>query len=811
MIVFYTVKKIREFLFDKRIQRILAVSFLVVFASTGWNVLKTYTDGMEMILKVSMQTQNSGAAVLYYDDGKGFNEANKSESFIPGDGRFHELSFKIPFLTTISGLRFDPPSLKTGKGIINRVELVDHHDRLLYRFKPDHLKPIHQINILVQEQNQIHFNTEDGAIDPQIYIHVDKPLQLPRWRIVWEISSAILFEGTIIFLLCTIFIFIWFQWRDKTIATLIVLALLAAGWVLYKELILITESFSLVPQGVFRWWTFVKTVLTWWIGIGLFLTVAIKASCAKVSYDRVSYGVILILIGGYILLSNPFLKIPYDIWDHLLRIASIHDESRSFVFFPEELGYYRPIRPWHKAWAMVFRQIGINDLFIWAKVIHSIQFLFVLGLMLYAIGIIINYLVPSLKKEHGKWLSLLAFLLWMVGNGTYSEEYQQSWLIWYSVTHQAITVPLFWFMIALSVRIISRPETEGKRIILDLVLILGTAMVIARIHPMELLYYFPYIGILFLFHIGPIWHILKKNYWVFLPAVAALAGIIVFVFRSNMSSAFANTILASGWEFHSLIEGLLKTGRSYMAMRLSRFPATFSEIAIFSLVVSFFAGGWIFWNRSIRVKVNAPLFYSQVTAILVFLLIPLTTLPAGLVGFITAPTFVYRFFWGAPWFILLPVVIYLFRQNHKPESGYAWVWSLISGAMMIFIVLSPSLSTGALYANAQSLVNAMDREVMGPQYGQDVVQRLEVIMDQQRPRMSDPTKQDIYYIRGDLGFLVRGCLRKYVYSSRFGTPPRSAFFKQGFDKQYRLVDINIGADFPKDEQMLWFNRFQTSP
>ena len=130
---------------------------------------------------------------------------------------------------------------------------------------------------------------------------------------------------------------------------------------------------------------------------------------------------------------------------------------------------------------------------------------------------------------------------------------------------------------------------------------------------------------------------------------------------------------------------------------------------------------------------------------------------------------------------------------------------------MIFIVLSPALSTGALYSNARSLVNALDREVMGPQYGQDVLRRLKIIMDQQQPPVADTARPNIYYIRGDLGFLVRGHLRKYVYTSRSGTPPRSTFFEYGLDKKYRLIDIDVGPDFPKDEKILWFPSFQTSP
>lgn len=289
--------KVSEFLFDKRIQRMLGVAFLLVFTLTGWSTLKTYADDMAMFLKISMKTTESGTGVLYYDAGKGFNEESKNSLLISGDGRFYELSFRIPFLATIFGLRFDPPSMKMGEGIITRVELVDHRDWVLHRFSLDRLNPIHQIKGFLHENGEIRFSIENGADDPQIYIQIDKPLKLPRGRIVWNILSRILLEGMVIFLFCGVLIFIWFRWRDKTIATLIVLALLAAGWVLYKEMAIFVDEMandtqieiqtamdrSSVPQRTFQWWAFVKTVLTWWIGICLLLAVAINMSRAKAS------------------------------------------------------------------------------------------------------------------------------------------------------------------------------------------------------------------------------------------------------------------------------------------------------------------------------------------------------------------------------------------------------------------------------------------------------------------------------------------------------------------------------------------------
>jgi hypothetical protein len=314
---------IRGFFFDKGIQGMLGVAFLLALAFAGWSTFTTYADDTAMFLKVSIQTQDPGTAVLYYDAGKGFNEEDKSSPFISGDGLFHELSFRIPFLTTISGLRFDPPLLKTGEGIISRVELVDHDNRVLHRFALDRLKAIHQIKDFVQEKGEIRFSMEAGADDPQINIRVDKLLRLDHGPIVRQMIIHTLIKGMVVFLCCVVLIFIWSRWHDKTIATLVVLAILAAGLVLYKEIAIVVEEmakiaqiemkkatdFSSVPQRTVQWKAFVKSVLTWWIGIGLLLAVAINECRVKVStigfswvpyhlLTRLIYLVLLVVILG---------------------------------------------------------------------------------------------------------------------------------------------------------------------------------------------------------------------------------------------------------------------------------------------------------------------------------------------------------------------------------------------------------------------------------------------------------------------------------------------------------------------------------
>ena len=223
---------VQDFLSENGVRRILVVVLLLVLALTLWNAL----NDMHLYLKVSMKAPSSGLAVLYFDDGNGFNEESKSRSFVRGDGRLHELHFKIRFSATIFGLRFDPPSLKADEMIISGVELVDHHGWVLHRFSPDRVKAGHQIKRFSYEKEGIRFIVADGADDPQIQIQVDNPLKMPRLRVIWNVLRDILTFGIVMFIACVILIFLWSRWKNRIVATMVVFALLGAGWVVYKEM-----------------------------------------------------------------------------------------------------------------------------------------------------------------------------------------------------------------------------------------------------------------------------------------------------------------------------------------------------------------------------------------------------------------------------------------------------------------------------------------------------------------------------------------------------------------------------------------------
>ena len=99
----------------------------------------------------------------------------------------------------------------------------------------------------------------------------------------------------------------------------------------------------------------------------------------------------------FILLSNPFLRTPFDPWDHLLRIVSFHDEGKCFYFWPGNTCPERIL--WHELWARVFKITGINNIFLWAKIIHVLQFILAAVVIFYFSKTVLT-IVTNEKKLH---------------------------------------------------------------------------------------------------------------------------------------------------------------------------------------------------------------------------------------------------------------------------------------------------------------------------------------------------------------------------------------------------------------------------
>ena len=226
----------KVFFSDRKIRRLLWAALVFAIMISGWRALTLYSRDMSVFVRVSMKSPEAGTAVLYYDVGRQFNSKHVSTSPVYGDGKFHDVKLKIPFNKAFYHLRFDPPSTSEGEIIVNKVDIVDRYGRILYDFNLNRLKPANQIKKFDFINGNIHFSTDEKANDPQINILVDRPITFNRLQLLaMMVMHRVIPEFIVLFLICVLLIYVWSRWTDPVIATMVVLAIIAAGWMLYND------------------------------------------------------------------------------------------------------------------------------------------------------------------------------------------------------------------------------------------------------------------------------------------------------------------------------------------------------------------------------------------------------------------------------------------------------------------------------------------------------------------------------------------------------------------------------------------------
>jgi len=432
----------------------------------------------------------------------------------------------------------------------------------------------------------------------------------------------------------------------------------------------------------------------------------------------------------FILLSNPFLNITYDPWRyHLQCIASFYNGGSKGTL-------------WHQMWANVFKIIGINNIFSWAKIIHVFQFSLAAVIVFYFSKTVLTILIKSplaplwergdegdFKKGlegfsgekdtiHIKFFSLFSVFLWFIGNGTFSVDYQQAWIMWYSVTYQGLSIPLLWYSTALILKIFYADLTS-KEIIFYIAQIEVVSLLLARIHPSELIYYLIHIPIIFLISIKRL--IKSKNIKIlffYAPVMFLLMFIVLKYFTSYKGRTYKVPlfeIVSSSENIGQILQKINGLGHAIVS-GWNRFPNSFSEIALISLIAMIIFRVNYLFTKDKDISFNRNVFDVLLVLSLLFFLIPMVPFLAGLAGYLTNAGVVYRFFFASPWFVFLPFLIYrvlTMKEIHIPL--YKLIVLLI---LILFSIVSFHKYFSLQYTirNTKSIIASLDKEKVGVRY-----------------------------------------------------------------------------------------------
>lgn len=493
----------------------------------------------------------------------------------------------------------------------------------------------------------------------------------------------------------------------------------------------------------------------------------------------------LIICLSSIFFTHPFLRLPFDPWEHLIKIRSIFDEGRCFLYWPENKATFWF---WHWSWAKVFKWLHISSTFSWAYTIHFLQTLFALFSVFY-----FSLTFYSLYRKQDNWLkpasfAVLATFLWIVGNGTFSIDRQQAWLVWYSVTYQGFTLPLYWFSAALCLKLFfdgSRTRFQNYK------LAGGSAVALLLIflfHPSEAVYLLFFLIFLTIF--SPKLSNRKKLFFLSFAALAVICAVVAGVI---IGLPWIKRLIA-GYNSGQILPKITEAGVFLVEQGGNRWQSSLSELAIISLVL-----GVCFWVSTTLYskKQNTSILNCVFGFALFIVLLPTVKLFAGITGTLLPKEIVWRFFFACPWFLVLP--LFLLTITKKLKFGVLLAYASIILVVGLTYWGSQKIFNQAFSGNVDSLAQLFNKERIGLQYDAATLSDFEKLIDSAASGV--PKNKVMLYLRGDLATLARGISGYYAFSHRRIMIPMHKFYQKGLDKNYKLINVAVPQDFPKDRNI----------
>ena len=208
-----------------------------------------------------------------------------------------------------------------------------------------------------------------------------------------------------------------------------------------------------------------------------------------------------------IFFTNPFLKYPFDMFQHLEWI----DLQYGANILPE--GRYT----WHYFWAKIFYILHIDNtqVFLRAHIIHTSQVLISFFSVFYLAKVVMSNLFFNISSLTMYYLAYWSTLIWFTIFSTSSVGYHQVWTLWYSVNYQ-ITLPLTLLTTGLTLSLIFERLSLKTKLMYS-VLIVFFSIVILKIHAMEYLYYLMYLSVIVLSFTNKIYNTFKKHIYYAIP------------------------------------------------------------------------------------------------------------------------------------------------------------------------------------------------------------------------------------------------------------------------------------------------------
>jgi len=348
-------------------------------------------------------------------------------------------------------------------------------------------------------------------------------------------------------------------------------------------------------------------------------------------------------------------------------------------------------------------------------------------------------------------------LIWFTIFATFSVHYHHIWILWYSVNYQ-ITLPLFWYITALTIIIFFEPLSWKIKLFYGLQIILISRFIL-QAHSMEYLYYLIYLLVLFLLYARELFPLIKKYYYLMIPLILL---ILFFAHHYQADKSQIFTYLY-GHRFADLYRAVVEQGNLLLsgANRADAMMNELMKLTLFGGIVMLI----ILQNRVRRGKeqhVSFRMFlFLFITSL--FVLIPLYTYSAGFASILTKLGAVNRFFYSASLFVLLPVTLYYFISLAFNKNRLLYFNIAVVAMLLLTFLYSHYLSSTHNYAkNIHSLSQSFDKRAVGFNLSDAQIKEIGAELKRYKSMYADK-KMTLYYARPDIAVVLKFIYRENVY------------------------------------------------
>jgi len=361
----------------------------------------------------------------------------------------------------------------------------------------------------------------------------------------------------------------------------------------------------------------------------------------------------LLLLATFIsiLLTNPFLRFPYDIWWQLMTIDDIY----RFHKIPSIR------RLWFYFWANFFIFFSIHDFFMRAKIIHVIQTTISLSAVFIFSKVLMRNLFEKIPKITLNYLSYWAMITWLTIYATFSMYYHHVWIMWYSVSYQ-ITLAFFWYCTALTLIVFFERKSWPIKVFYTIQILFFCTMMLL-IHPMELAYYFLYLLLVLALFPDTFLGFLKNKFLIIAPAILIVSGAIYYIFKTyyihrDKVPPFFQLLKNGGW---SLVYNKVINNGQVLINGANRAAASINELMIVILVVAILIFADFIRRKFLHQNTDLNCRFFLLTIIFASLVcIPLVKLTAGIASVIFSLSVVNRIYYCSSLYVILPIGVYYF-------------------------------------------------------------------------------------------------------------------------------------------------------